>query len=213
MKKITEQLITDFFAKFTEMEYLKQPLVSAVEEIVKLAPYNKVMVCGNGGSAADSEHISGELLKGFLLKRPVPQVLRKKLTERFEGGDFSGDNLQMGVKCIPLVSLTSASTAFLNDCNPQLVFAQLVNALGISGDVLIAISTSGNSKNVVYAAKVAKVLGVKVVALTGAKGGALKQIADLTLNVPSDVTHLIQEYHLPVYHLICMCVESELFDE
>ena len=153
MKKITEQLITDFFAKSTEMEYLKQPLVSAVEEIVKLAPYNKVMVCGNGGSAADSEHISGELLKGFLLKRPVPQVLRKKLTERFEDGDFIADNLQMGVKCIPLVSLTSASTAFLNDCNPQLVFAQLVNALGISGDVLIAISTSGNSKNVVYAAK------------------------------------------------------------
>lgn len=213
MKKSTEKMITEFFARFSEMEYLKGTVIDVIKEISNLAPCNKVMVCGNGGSAADSEHISGELLKGFLLKRPVPQKLRAKLTERFEDGDFIADNLQMGVKCIPLVSLTSASTAFLNDCNPQLVFAQLVNALGISGDVLIAISTGGNSKNVVYAAKVAKVLGVKVVALTGAKGGALKQIADLTLNVPSDVTHLIQEYHLPLYHLICMCVESELFDE
>lgn len=212
MKKITEQMITDFFAKFGEMQYLKQPLVGVVEDIVKLSPHNKILVCGNGGSAADSEHISGELLKGFLLKRPVPQELRKNLTDRFDDGDFIADNLQMGIKCIPLVSLTSASTAYLNDCNPQLVFAQLVNSLAVSGDILIAISTSGNSKNVVYAAKVAKALGVKVVALTGSKGGALKQISDVTLNVPSDVTHLIQEYHLPLYHLICMCAEAELFD-
>ena len=205
-------MIADFLKKYGERDYLMQPLIKVINGLSSLSPQNKIMVCGNGGSAADSEHISGELLKGFLLKRPVPSELRGKLAGMFDDGDFIADNLQMGVKCIPLVSLTSASTAFLNDCNPNLVYAQLVNSLACAGDVLIAISTSGNSKNVVYAAKVAKALGVQVVALTGESGGALKQIADVTLNVPSSVTYLIQEYHLPVYHLICMCVENELFD-
>lgn len=212
MKTTTEKMISDFLKKYGEMDYLMQPLIRVINDLSNLSPHGKIMVCGNGGSAADSEHISGELLKGFLLKRPVPSELRGKLAGMFDDGDFIADNLQMGVKCIPLVSLTSASTAFLNDCNPNLVYAQLVNSLACAGDVLIAVSTSGNSKNVVYAAKVAKALGVKIVALTGKSGGALKHIADVTLNVPSDVTYLIQEYHLPVYHLICMCVENELFD-
>lgn len=212
MKEITSRKISDFFAKFHEMKYLEQPIVNAVEAIVSLKAQNKILVCGNGGSAADSEHISGELLKGFLLKRPVSDDLRERLASEFDDGNYIADNLQMGIKCIPLVSLTSAGTAFLNDCNPDLVFAQLVNSLAIEGDVLIAVSTSGNSKNVVYAAKVAKALGVKVVALTGFGGGKLAGIADITLNVPGDVTYVIQEYHLPVYHLICMCAESELFD-
>lgn len=205
-------MLDDFLKKYGEMDYLMQPLIKVINDLSNLPPHNKILVCGNGGSAADSEHISGELLKGFLLKRPVPGGLRGKLAGMFDDGDFIADNLQMGVRCIPLVSLTSASTAFLNDCNPGFVYAQLVNSLACVGDVLIAISTSGNSKNVVYAAKVAKALGVKVVALTGESGGALKQIADITLNVPGSVTYLIQEYHLPVYHLICMCVENELFD-
>lgn len=212
MKKTTEQMLDNFLKKYGELDYLMQPLIGVINGLSHLPPQNKVLVCGNGGSAADSEHISGELLKGFLLKRPVSNELRNKLASMFDDGGFIADNLQMGVKCIPLVALTSASTAFLNDCNPHLVFAQLVNSLACAGDVLIAISTSGNSKNVVYAAKVAKALGVKVVAFTGKSGGALKQIADVTLNVPSSVTYLIQEYHLPVYHLICMCVENELFD-
>lgn len=212
MKSTTDKMIADFFAKYPEAEYLKQSLIEVVNDVVNLKPSNKILVCGNGGSSADSEHISGELLKGFLLKRPVPDQLRKRLADTYEDGNFIADNLQMGIKCIPLVSLMSASTAFLNDCNPHLVYAQLVNSLAVEGDILLAISTSGNSKNVVYAVKVAKALNVKVVALTGAKGGLLKDIADVTLNVPSNTTYLIQEYHLPLYHLICMCAENELFD-
>ncbi len=212
MKQSTLKHLDEFFGRYTQTEYLRGAIEQAVQCIVNLPQANKVLVCGNGGSAADAEHISGEMLKGFLLKRPVKQDLRQKLAQAYADGEFIADNLQEGIKCIPLTSLTSASTAFLNDCNDKLLYAQSVNALAVQGDILIAISTSGNSANVVYAAKLAKVLGVKVIALTGAKGGKLKDIADVLINVPSDETYRIQEYHLPVYHLICMCAESELFD-
>lgn len=212
MKQATIRHLDEFFGRFPQMEYLRGAVEQAVHYVVNLPQANKVLVCGNGGSAADAEHISGEMLKGFLLKRPVKEELRKSLAQSYDDGDFIADNLQSGIKCIPLTSLTSASTAFLNDCNDKLLYAQLVNALAIRGDILIAVSTSGNSANVVYAAKLAKVLGVKVVALTGASGGKLKSLADVMLNVPSNETYRIQEYHLPVYHLICMCAESELFD-
>lgn len=127
-------------------------------------------------------------------------------------GIFLADNLQGGIKCIPLTSLISFNTTYLNDCNEKMVFAQSVNALGDEGDTLIAISTSGNAKNVGYAAKVAKAKGMHVIVMTGEKGGALKDVADVTLNVPATDTFRVQEYHIRVYHLLCMAVESELFD-
>lgn len=213
MKQITKSYIDDFMNNRPELEYLRQPIIEAVKLIVKMKKENKILLCGNGGSAADCEHIAGELLKSFALKRKLDQNLYDKLKDQYgEEGEFIADNLQQGVKAIPLTSFCAYNTAFLNDCNEKMLFAQLVNALGIEGDVLIGISTSGNSKNVVYACKLAKVLGIKVIALTGESGGILKNYADVLINVPSNVVYKIQEYHLPIYHVICLCVESELFD-
>lgn len=214
MKKITENYIQRFCEERPELEYLKQPLTQAIELMVTAAKAEKqVLTCGNGGSAADSEHIAGELLKSFNLKRKAPITLQDKLTKEFgEDGATIADGIQMGIKCIPLTSFCAFNTAFLNDCNEKLLFAQLVNVLGDKDDILIAISTSGNSKNVCYAAQMAKVKGVKVIALTGDTGGKLKDLADILINVPSKIVYKIQEYHLPIYHLLCLCVESELFD-
>lgn len=213
MKEITTEYLNHFFEKHEDLEYLRIPVVNAIDLLVETDRNNKILVCGNGGSAADSEHIAGELLKAFMLKRKVSSEFRDKLKELYgEEGGYIADNLQQGVKCIPLTSFTAFNTAFLNDCEPDMLFAQLVNALGVKEDVLIAISTSGNSKNVVFAAKVAKAMGLKVIAMTGESGGILKNYSDVLLNVPSHIVYNIQEYHLALYHLICMCVESELFE-
>ena len=213
MKDRSIKYINDFFDRFKEMEYLKDKVIESIEMLVGLKNENKILLCGNGGSTADCEHIAGEFLKSFVLKREISDELRGKLNANFgQEGAFIADNLQRGIKAIPLTSFCAYNTAFLNDCNDKILFAQLVNSLGIAGDVLIAISTSGNSANVVYATKLAKVLGLKVIAMTGEKGGKLKELADITLNVPSNETYRIQEYHLPIYHLICLCVESELFE-
>lgn len=157
----------------------------------------KILLCGNGGSAADSEHISGELLKGFLLKRPAEEGYPEAL--------------QRGLCAIPLTSMSAALSAFANDCEPSLVFAQLVYAMGRKGDLFLGLSTSGNSKNVVEAAKVAKRAGLFTVAMTGEGGGALGEICDAVISVPAKETYLVQEYHLPVYHAICAEVEARLF--
>ena len=214
MKQRTLDIKKDFFERHTDLTYLDEPITKAIALIVNLKKENKILLCGNGGSAADCEHIAGELLKSFELKRKLPEKMYKKLKDLYgDEGTFIADNLQQAVKAIPLTSFCAYNTAFLNDCNEKMMFAQLVNALGIKDDILISISTSGNSKNVVYASMLAKSMGIKVIALTGETGGKLKDIADITINVPSKRVYRIQEYHLPIYHLICLCVESELFEE
>lgn len=214
MKKITETYINNFFDNKPDLEYLRESIEKAVELLTITVKKNKkILVCGNGGSAADSEHMSGELLKSFMLKRPVSDKLRDELAKNYgEEGHFIADNIQGGIKCIPLTSFCAYNTAFLNDCNEKMLFAQLVNALGDSGDVFIGISTSGNSKNVCYAAELARVKGLKVISLTGETGGKLKELSDILLNVNSRIVWKIQEMHLPIYHLLCMCLESEIFD-
>lgn len=214
MKQRTLDIKKDFFERHTDLIYLDEQITKSIELIVDLKKENKILLCGNGGSAADCEHIAGELLKSFELKRKLSDKMYKKLKDSYgEEGTFIADNLQQAVKAIPLTSFCAYNTAFLNDCNEKMMFAQLVNALGIKDDILISISTSGNSKNVVYASMLAKIMGIKVIALTGETGGKLKDIADITINVPSKRVYRIQEYHLPIYHLLCLCVESELFEE
>lgn len=214
MKQRTLEIKKDFFERHKDLEYLNEQITQSIDLIVNMKKENKILLCGNGGSCADCEHIAGELLKSFELKRKLSDEMYKKLEENYgEDGTFIADNLQQGVKAIPLTSFCAYNTAFLNDCNEKMMFAQLVNALGIKDDILFSISTSGNSKNVVYASMLAKTMGIKVIALTGETGGKLKDIADITINVPSKRVYRIQEYHLPIYHLICLCVESELFDE
>lgn len=170
----------------------------------------KLLVCGNGGSAADSSHIVGELMKEFRLKRPVPAALQGEF-RRFPEGDVLAAGLQGALPAVSLTDAPALSTAFANDARPELVFAQQVYGLGQRGDVLWCISTSGNSANVVQAARTAKVLGLSVVALTGRAGGVLAALAEAAVRVPADETFLVQEYHLPVYHALCLALEVEFF--
>ncbi len=170
----------------------------------------KILLCGNGGSAADCEHISGELLKGFLMRRTPRDADLALLKEAL--GD-SAMKLQCGIPAVPLTSLSASLSAFANDVDPELVYAQLVFALGKKEDTVICISTSGNSKNAVAAAKCAKALGITTVALVGAGGGALAEICDTVIKVPETETYKIQEYHLPVYHALCADAEAAVFDK
>lgn len=172
---------------------------------------NKLLLCGNGGSASDCEHIAGELLKNFIKKRKIREEVYRNLSDYGE----EGKRLQSALEgAFPVVSLTSRiafSTAFLNDKEPQAVFAQQCYALSSEGDILLAISTSGNSENCVLSAVTAKAVGAKVVALTGEKENKLSRIADIAIRVPETETYLVQELHLPVYHCLCAMLEEEWF--
>lgn len=178
------------------------------------AKENKLLVAGNGGSAADSEHIVGELMKGFENPRNLSSEYKEKLMSvNAELGKVLGENLQMALPTIALDGHVALTTAYMNDCEPLLCFAQQVNGYGKEGDVFLGISTSGNSKNILYAAVVAKAKGMKVVALTGAKDSKLSQIADVTIKAPETRTYRIQEYHLPIYHCLCLMLEERFFGD
>ncbi|MCC8127920.1 MAG: SIS domain-containing protein [Clostridiales bacterium] len=172
----------------------------------------KLLVCGNGGSCADSEHIVGELMKGFCKKRPLSQKLQEQLMKiNPEEGAAIATALECGLPAIALSAHTALNTAFANDKDPDLVYAQEVMGYGNAGDAFLGISTSGNSRNIVYAMQVAKAKGLKTVALTGKNGGKIAGIADVSIIVPSQETYQIQEYHLPVYHALCLMLEDEFF--
>lgn len=172
----------------------------------------KLLVSGNGGSASDSEHIVGELMKEFKLKRKVysEQAMALKVIDP-ELGQVLAANLQGALPAISLTGHSSLQTAFMNDAMPELVFAQQVNGYGKPGDVYLGISTSGNSKNVLYAAVNAKAKGLHVIGLTGAKENKLMKYADVCIRVPETETYKIQELHLPVYHCLCMMLEDHFF--
>ena len=174
----------------------------------------KLLVAGNGGSAADAEHIVGELMKGFKLPRkPQPDFADKLVRENAELGTVLAENLQGALPAIALDGHPALSTAYMNDCEPRLCFAQQVNGYGKTGDVFLGISTSGNSKNVLYAATTAHAKGMKVIGLTGAKSSKLEQMSDVCIKVPQTETYMIQELHLPVYHCLCLMLEDEFFGE
>ena len=174
----------------------------------------KLLVCGNGGSASDSEHIVGELMKEFKLKRKVYSDHAAVLQEIDpELGQTLAEHLQGALPAISLTGHSSLQTAYMNDAVPELVFAQQVNGYGKPGDVFLGISTSGNSKNVLYAAVNAKAKGLKVIGLTGAKENKLMKYADVCIRVPETETYKIQELHLPVYHCLCLMLEDHFFGE
>ena len=174
----------------------------------------KLLIAGNGGSAADAEHIVGELMKGFKLPRkPDADFADKLIKENKELGTVLAENLQGALPAIALDGHPALSTAYMNDCEPLLCFAQQVNGYGKTGDVILGISTSGNSKNVLYAATTAHAKGMKVIGLTGAKDSKLAQMSDVCIKVPQTETYMIQELHLPVYHCLCLMLENEFFGE
>lgn len=169
----------------------------------------KVLLCGNGGSAADCEHIAGELLKGFLLRRTPCGEELARLSAAL--GEEDARLLQRGIPAVALTAMSGIATAFANDVSPELLFAQEVYALGRAGDVVLGLTTSGNSKNVVRALKTARALGLATVAMTGEGGGACRDCADILITAPVRETYRVQEYHLPIYHAICAEVEAVLF--
>ena len=174
----------------------------------------KLLIAGNGGSAADAEHIVGELMKGFKLPRKANAEFANKLVnENKELGPILAENLQGALPAIALDGHPALSTAYMNDCEPLLCFAQQVNGYGKTGDVFLGISTSGNSKNVLYAATTAHAKGMKVIGLTGAKSSKLEKMSDVCIKVPQTETYMIQELHLPVYHCLCLMLEERFFGE
>lgn len=205
--------ISELTARYPSLESCKTDISSALELMKNCYLYGaKILVCGNGGSAADSDHIAGELLKGFISKRPMTDEEKVKFKNALgEDAEKYVCSLQRGVPVISLPSQSAPLTAFSNDVEPSLMFAQLVFAYARRGDVLLAISTSGNSKNVVCAAETAKALGIKTIALTGAKDSRLSSLCDVTIKAPEEETFKVQELHLPIYHCLCAALEEELF--
>lgn len=173
---------------------------------------NKLLVAGNGGSAADAEHVVGELMKGFVKPRKLSEEFVDKLKMvNNDLGPVLGEALQGALPAIALDGHPALTTAYMNDCEPLLCFAQQVNGYGVAGDAFLGISTSGNSKNILYAATVAKAKGLKVVGLTGEKESKLSAMADVCIRVPQKETFMIQELHLPVYHSLCLMLEETFF--
>lgn len=199
--------------RYPSLESAKDDIVAAyllLEESYKNG--GKLLVAGNGGSAADAEHIVGELMKGFKLPRkPETDFAEKLVAENQELGAVLAENLQGALPAIALDGHPALSTAYMNDCEPLLCFAQQVNGYGKSGDVFLGISTSGNSKNVLFAATTAHAKGMKVIGLTGAKDSKLKDMSDVCIKAPQTETYMIQELHLPIYHCLCLMLEDRFF--
>ncbi len=207
------QSIMRLYDRYPDLVPCRENIDSACSLIARaFRDGNKLLVCGNGGSAADSEHIVGELMKGFRLPRRLSGNEREILLRLFpaDGGRIA-DGLQGALPAVALTGSLSLSTAFANDVSPEMVFAQQVYGYGKTGDVLIVISTSGKSANVMRAAQVARLKGVKVVGLTGPEGGPIAPLCDVAIRVPGNNTAEIQERHLPVYHEICARIEQEFF--
>ena len=203
----------DVFKRYPALEACRGDMEAALQALIDCAEAGgKVLVCGNGGSAADSEHIVGELMKGFLKKRPLSVEDVDKWEAAFgPDGAATARGLQGGIPAISLPSQVALLSAVCNDNDPATLYAQLAWNYARPGDVLIGISTSGNAKNVLGAAQAAAVQGAMVIGMTGSRESKLSAVADVTIRVPETETYKIQEYHLPVYHWLCACLEDVLF--
>ncbi len=213
MEKVLEKHMNLLIERYPKLAPCRDDIGKAYD--ILEASYDaggKLLVCGNGGSAADSEHIVGELMKGF----KSPRKLTSKQADELKNvdpelGTVLAENLQGALPAIALDGHPGLTTAYMNDCEPLLCFAQQVNGFGKVEDILLGISTSGNSKNVLYAAVVAKAKGMKVIGLTGQKENKLQKYADVCIHVPQTETYMIQELHLPVYHALCLMLEDHFF--
>lgn len=214
MKDSVRAILDELIMRYPQLEGSRADIAGAYD-IMKQCYDNggKLMTAGNGGSAADSEHIVGELMKGFVKHRPVDDDMRSRLAAADEAeGAKLADVLQGALPAIALTGHNALTTAFANDVDGTYAFAQQLYGYGKSGDVFLGISTSGNSKNVIAAAVTARAMGIKVIALTGGSGGRLKELADCSVVVPSSETYKIQEMHLPVYHALCLMLEETYFE-
>ena len=216
MRELEERLykhINTLIERYPKLEGARQSIIDAyliMEECYENG--GKLLIAGNGGSAADSEHIAGELMKRFKIQRPVCDEYAQRLMEiDSERGTELAKNLECSLMEIPLVAHEALSTAYINDVDGYGVFAQQLFGFGRKGDVFLGISTSGNSKNIMNATVVARASGIKVIGLTGANGGELAMVADAAVKVPETETYMIQELHLPIYHCWCLMLEDRFF--
>lgn len=218
MKTLTHKLekhIDLLMERYSQLSSIREDFINAYLTLEKCYENGgKLLIAGNGGSAADAEHIVGELMKGFRSPRRLQDSYKDALMqENKELGEVLASNLQGALPAIALDGHSSLTTAYMNDCEPLLCFAQQVNGYGKAGDVFLGISTSGNSRNILYAGTVAKAKGMKVIGLTGEKESQLSRMADVCIRVPQVETYMIQELHLPVYHCICLMLEDRFFGE
>lgn len=216
MRKLDNRLmkyINLLVERYPSLDFVKDDIVAAyllMEEAYENG--GKLLVAGNGGSAADAEHIVGELMKGFKLSRKLEAGFAEQLVaENMELGVILAENLQGALPAIALDGHPALSTAYMNDCEPLLCFAQQINGYGKQGDVFLGISTSGNSKNILFAATTAHAKGMKVIGLTGAKDSKLMDMSDVCIKAPQTETYMIQELHLPIYHCLCLMLEDKFF--
>lgn len=211
----SDELKAELFTRYPQLTECKKEFEEAYHILLTCYKDNKkVLVAGNGGSAADSEHIVGELMKSFLFIRSLDSEFTEELKKLYgaDGEELIGQ-LEGGLPTIPLTSMPALSTAYANDTSSTACFAQMTQTLGRQGDVFIGISTSGNSKNILLALMAAKARHMQTICLTGKSGGKCKGLADVCVCVPEDETFKIQELHLPVYHALCAMVEADLFEE
>ena len=212
MKASTQEIFEELFARYPALEACRADVLAAFDALS--ATYRaggKVLCCGNGGSASDCEHIVGELLKKFKRHRDIPAALKERLVAAGAEGSQLAVRLEGSLPAISLVSQSGILTAFANDVGWDEAFAQQLLGLAKAGDMLVALSTSGNSRDGVLAAALARALDVGTLALTGSNGGRLGEMCDVTIRVPAHETYRIQEFHLPVYHALCAMLEEELF--
>lgn len=205
-KEKTYTFLDECIARYPQLKVCKDDILAAFTQLVKTYRNGKkLLICGNGGSAADADHISGELLKGFGQPRPLSDDWKKRL------GKSLAENLQGALPTIPLTVFNALGTAYNNDCDGRYTFAQLTWGLGQQGDTLLAITTSGNSGNVLLAVEVAKAKGLHTIALTGKSGGKIKDLVDTCIFAPATEVYKIQELHLPIYHTLCFMLEDYFF--
>lgn len=205
--------LDELISRYPQLQPLKHKILNAANELISCYEQgNKVLICGNGGSCSDSDHIVGELMKGFENTRPVGDILKNQLTEiAGERGTYLAAKLQQALPAISLTAHSALITALSNDIDASLIFAQQVVGYGNEGDVLIGISSSGNSQNVIDALIVAKAKRMTIIGLTGETGGKMKSFCDILINLPSKRTAFVQELHLPVYHTLCLMIENHFF--
>jgi D-sedoheptulose 7-phosphate isomerase len=215
MKIKSKEYIHSLIKRYPKLSSLKSDIFNSINVLLESITNNgKILICGNGGSSSDADHIVGELMKSFNIKRKIDDNFKAKLENLYgDESKYFSMYLQKSIRAISLSSHSAFNTAFINDSKPDLIFAQQVMGYGKKDDVLLAISTSGNSKNVINAAKIAKAIDMKVISLTGNNGGELKEYSDFSIIVNEFETYKIQEYHLPIYHSICLSIENELFGE